>query len=227
MRSLHISENSASARTSSLSRRSRSPLKSAAVHRPSSLAPFGDRPPVALNRPIASSRALVSDFMEKVSINFIVLSHFSAWVPPAGAPARRYAPPCTLDAPLGAARERAPDPGLRNGRQPREHSLAKNVLSLWNPNGGSKRCCLAFRLLRREADHSHHAEDGCETAEKIRQDETREMTVLGTILLIILILILIGSLPTWPYSAGWGYYPSSGLGLVVIIILILVLMGRI
>src|SRR5262249_34794074 len=78
-----------------------------------------------------------------------------------------------------------------------------------------------------EADHSHHAEEGCETAEKIRQDETREMTVLGTILLIILILILIGSLPTWPYSAGWGYYPSSGLGLVVIIILILVLLGRI
>src|SRR5262249_32524596 len=53
--------------------------------------------------------------------------------------------------------------------------------------GGSKRCCLAFRLFRREADHSHHAEDGCEIAEKIRQDETREMTVLGTILLIILI----------------------------------------
>ena len=62
--------------------------------------------------------------------------------------------------------------------------------------------------------------------QKIRQDETREMTVLGTILLIILILILIGSLPTWPYSAGWGYYPSSGLGLVVIIVLILVLLGR-
>jgi hypothetical protein len=55
----------------------------------------------------------------------------------------------------------------------------------------------------------------------------REMTVLGTILLIILILILIGSLPTWPYSAGWGYYPSSGLGLVLIIVLILVLLGRI
>jgi hypothetical protein len=53
------------------------------------------------------------------------------------------------------------------------------------------------------------------------------MTVLGTILLIILILILIGSLPTWPYSAGWGYYPSSGLGLVLIIVLILVLLGRI
>jgi hypothetical protein len=50
---------------------------------------------------------------------------------------------------------------------------------------------------------------------------------LGTILLIILILILIGALPTWPYSAGWGYYPSGGLGIVVIIILILLLLGRI
>jgi Protein of unknown function (DUF3309) len=49
---------------------------------------------------------------------------------------------------------------------------------------------------------------------------------LGTILLIILILILIGALPTWPYSTGWGYYPSGGLGLVVIILLILVLLGR-
>ena len=50
---------------------------------------------------------------------------------------------------------------------------------------------------------------------------------VGTILVIILILILIGALPTWPYSSGWGYYPSSGLGLVLIILLILVLMGRI
>ena len=49
---------------------------------------------------------------------------------------------------------------------------------------------------------------------------------LGTILLIILILLLIGALPTWPYSSGWGYYHSSGLGLIVIIILILVLLGR-
>ena len=51
--------------------------------------------------------------------------------------------------------------------------------------------------------------------------------MLGTILLIILILILIGSLPTWPYSAAWGYYPSSGLGLILVIVLILVLLGRI
>jgi hypothetical protein len=49
---------------------------------------------------------------------------------------------------------------------------------------------------------------------------------LGTVLLIILILILIGALPTWPYSSGWGYYPSGGIGLVLIILLILVLMGR-
>ena len=51
--------------------------------------------------------------------------------------------------------------------------------------------------------------------------------MLGTILLIILILILIGALPTWPYSTGWGYYPSGGLGLIIVILLILLLMGRI
>jgi len=50
---------------------------------------------------------------------------------------------------------------------------------------------------------------------------------LGTILLIILVIILIGALPTWPYSSGWGYYPSGGLGLVLIIVLILILLGRI
>ena len=50
---------------------------------------------------------------------------------------------------------------------------------------------------------------------------------LGTILLVILILFLVGALPTWPHSKNWGYYPSSGLGLVVLILLILVLTGRI
>lgn len=50
---------------------------------------------------------------------------------------------------------------------------------------------------------------------------------MGTILLIILILLLVGALPTWPYSSGWGYYPSGGLGLVLVVILILLLMGRI
>jgi Protein of unknown function (DUF3309) len=51
--------------------------------------------------------------------------------------------------------------------------------------------------------------------------------MLGTILLIILVILLIGALPSWPYSSGWGYYPSGGLGLIVVILLILVLMGRI
>jgi hypothetical protein len=50
---------------------------------------------------------------------------------------------------------------------------------------------------------------------------------MGTILVIILILLFIGALPSWPYSSGWGYYPSGGLGLVLVIILILVLLGRI
>jgi hypothetical protein len=51
--------------------------------------------------------------------------------------------------------------------------------------------------------------------------------MLGTILLVLLILALIGSLPTWGYSNGWGYYPSGGLGLVVLIVVILLLLGRI
>jgi hypothetical protein len=50
---------------------------------------------------------------------------------------------------------------------------------------------------------------------------------LGTILIIILILLLIGALPSWGYSRGWGYFPSGGLGLVLVIIIILILMGRI
>jgi len=51
--------------------------------------------------------------------------------------------------------------------------------------------------------------------------------MLGTILLVILIILLLGALPTWPYSGGWGYYPSGGLGLVVVIVIILLLSGRI
>jgi len=51
--------------------------------------------------------------------------------------------------------------------------------------------------------------------------------MLGTILLIVLVLFLVGALPSWPHSRSWGYYPSGGLGLVVIIVLVLLLMGRI
>jgi hypothetical protein len=50
---------------------------------------------------------------------------------------------------------------------------------------------------------------------------------MGTILVVILVLLLLGALPTWPYSGSWGYYPSGGLGLVLLIVVILALSGRI
>jgi hypothetical protein len=58
------------------------------------------------------------------------------------------------------------------------------------------------------------------------QLELPEEVRMRFVLLIILLLLVLGALPTWPYSGAWGYYPSSGLGLVLIIVLILVLMGR-
>jgi uncharacterized protein DUF3309 len=61
----------------------------------------------------------------------------------------------------------------------------------------------------------------------LRLERSEENNMLGTILIIILILLLIGALPTWPYSTGWGYYPGGGLGLVLIVVVILVLIGRI
>lgn len=51
--------------------------------------------------------------------------------------------------------------------------------------------------------------------------------MLGTILLVILILMLLGAMPAWPYSRDWGYYPTGGLGLILVIVVILVLAGRI
>jgi hypothetical protein len=57
--------------------------------------------------------------------------------------------------------------------------------------------------------------------------ETGENIMLGTIILIILILALVGALPTWGYSSGWGYGPSGGLGLIVVVLVILLLLGRI
>jgi hypothetical protein len=53
------------------------------------------------------------------------------------------------------------------------------------------------------------------------------LRTMSTILLIIVILLLLGALPTWPYSTGWGYYPSGGLGLVLLIVIILLVSGRI
>ncbi len=50
---------------------------------------------------------------------------------------------------------------------------------------------------------------------------------LGTVLMILLVLVLVGVLPTWPHSAGWGYYPSGGLGVVLVVVVILLMTGRI
>jgi hypothetical protein len=59
-------------------------------------------------------------------------------------------------------------------------------------------------------------------------DNSRERRkTMGTILIVILILALVGVIPTWPHSKSWGYYPSGGIGLVLLIVLILLLMGRI
>jgi hypothetical protein len=49
---------------------------------------------------------------------------------------------------------------------------------------------------------------------------------MRTILLIILVILILGALPTWPYSAGWGYYPSGGLGLILLILLVLAVLGK-
>ncbi len=51
--------------------------------------------------------------------------------------------------------------------------------------------------------------------------------MLGTILIIVLVLLLVGALPTWPHSRQWGYYPSGGIGLILLILLVLWLLGRI
>jgi hypothetical protein len=51
--------------------------------------------------------------------------------------------------------------------------------------------------------------------------------MLGTILIVVLLLLLLGAFPSWPYSRGWGYYPSGTLGLVLVIVLVLALLGRI
>jgi hypothetical protein len=59
------------------------------------------------------------------------------------------------------------------------------------------------------------------------QRRPRRNNMIGTILIVVLVLALIGALPTWPHSRGWGYYPTGGLGLVLTIVLILLLCGRI
>jgi len=58
-------------------------------------------------------------------------------------------------------------------------------------------------------------------------DWERKYPVLGTILIVVLLLLLLGAWPSWPYSRSWGYYPSSTLGLVLVIVLVLALLGRV
>jgi uncharacterized integral membrane protein len=67
-----------------------------------------------------------------------------------------------------------------------------------------------------------------EQSDKINMKvEEKRRKNMGTILIVILILVLVGALPTWPHSRSWGYYPSGGLGLILLILIILLLMGRI
>jgi hypothetical protein len=63
------------------------------------------------------------------------------------------------------------------------------------------------------------------TSFHLKSPRERDMSI-STILLILLVLLLVGALPAWPYSGGWGYYPSGGLGLVLIVLLVLVVSGR-
>ena len=51
--------------------------------------------------------------------------------------------------------------------------------------------------------------------------------MLSTVLIVILVLALVGALPAWPYSSGWGYYPSGGLGIILLVVLVLLLTGRV
>ena len=67
--------------------------------------------------------------------------------------------------------------------------------------------------------------DRCQPSGFNERREENRMS-LGTILLIILILLLIGAIPAWPYSRGWGYFPSGIVGVVVVVLLVMVLMGR-
>ena len=61
----------------------------------------------------------------------------------------------------------------------------------------------------------------------VGMQKRKEDNMLGTILIVILILALVGALPTWPHSRSWGYYPTGGLGLILLIVILLLLLGRI
>ena len=60
----------------------------------------------------------------------------------------------------------------------------------------------------------------------MEEEKRREAMSIGTVLLVLFVLFLVGALPAWPHSRNWGYYPSGGLGLVVVILVVLLLVGR-
>jgi hypothetical protein len=70
------------------------------------------------------------------------------------------------------------------------------------------------------------ARDVCVVVARLLLCREKEGKIVGTILIVLLVLVLLGSLPAWPYSAGWGYGPSGGVGLILVILVILILAGR-
>jgi Protein of unknown function (DUF3309) len=69
-------------------------------------------------------------------------------------------------------------------------------------------------------------EVGMAAARAPNRIEQGDKAMLSTVLIVVLLLALIGALPAWPYSSGWGYYPSGGLGIIVLVVLVLLLSGR-
>jgi hypothetical protein len=87
--------------------------------------------------------------------------------------------------------------------------------------------------IKEDADRDRYKSAGVRCVELFAASRVERLLIsrgktvsLGTILLIVLVLILIGAVPTWPYSRSWGYAPSGVLGLVVVVILVLLLLGR-
>ena len=93
-----------------------------------------------------------------------------------------------------------------------DYYKVKDKLDYWKKGGGTTQ--------------RHSAQTTRKTTKPDRIERSNNMSI-GMILMILLILVLVGALPTWPHSKSWGYYPSSGLGFVVLILLVLVFMGRI
>ena len=84
---------------------------------------------------------------------------------------------------------------------------------------------IGFMKAEMVAPRWNRADDRTLTFLPVTTSESAPMGI-STILLIILVLLLVGALPTWPHSAGWGYYPSGGLGILLIIVIILLVSGR-